>query len=142
MKIVGTILAVIMLTGSAFVGVVSANKSLHLARDLNEIDLEKSQREELGLPTSSRMKLGGVIGFMAALGAAVLLVVTFATKKLIPVVVGAAMLLAILSIVGYPAIETGPTDGAAPRTLAIVAAVFALIGAGGSLLVKKSVSVA
>jgi hypothetical protein len=141
MKILGLILAVLMLSGSAFVGIVGANKAREAANDINQVtaSLTDAQKAELGdnVPSTGRLNFGSLIGFLGGIAAAGLLAVAFAKKPLVPTLAAAAVLLTVLSIAIFPHIETGPMDGMAPRTQAIVAAVLAAVGALGAMLAAR-----
>jgi hypothetical protein len=141
MKILGLILAVLMLSASAFVGIVGANKARKTAHDINQVtaSLTDAQRSELGgaLPSTGRLNFGGLVGALGAIAAAGLLAVAFGRKSLVPKLAAAAVFLTVLSIAIFPYVETGPTDGMAPRTQAIVAAVLAGIGAVGAMLAAR-----
>ncbi len=136
MKIAGMILAVLMLLGSAAIGAIGANKTMDLVEIMDEVPAEV--REAAGLPSAGRLKIGGIVAFLAAAGAMALLVTTFVKKDKIPMLIGIAVGLCVIAIVANPSIEVGPADGMAPRTQAMVAAVMAALGAAGSFLVSKS----
>ena len=144
MKILGIVLAILMLAGTAFVTLAAANKSHKLASDVAEITkgLSADQLEAISkgagdIPSTGRLNGGAVVGGLGGLAALVLLVSVFAKKQwvkgLAVVTVGAAALSAIV----YPYVKTGPMDGAAPRTLALVAIVLSIVGAGGALLAAR-----
>lgn len=141
MKILGIILAVLMLSASAFVGIVGANKARQAANDINQVTagLTDAQKAQLGdtVPSTGRLNFGGVVGFLGAIAAAGLLAVVFARKPMVPKLAAAAVLLTVLSIVIFPYVETGPMDGMAPRTQAIVASVLAAVGALGAVLASR-----
>ncbi len=140
MKIVGIILAVLMLLGSAFVGVIGSTKSMDLASEVAAVSemLSDSQLEEAGIPSAGRLKFGGILGIVAGLGALALLITTFVKREKVLMVAGATLALCIVAILIYPTVETGPMDGMAPRTQGIVALVMAGIGAAGALMAKKA----
>lgn len=150
MKILGIVLAVLMLAGSAFVGVIGSNKARDVASDLAKLDslspaLKAQLEKETGetIPSKGRLSTGAIVGIVAALAAVALLIVTFAKRNLVPILAAAAVGLTFISAVVYPYVKTGPMDGMAPRTQAIVAGVLALIGAAGSwLAMKKSAQTA
>jgi hypothetical protein len=147
MKILGYILAALLLLSTAFVGLMGARKAHKLAGDLAEVsemtkgmsDAQKAAFEEKvgGIPSSGRLNGAAAVGALGGLAALVLLIAAFvkkpAVKSLAIVTVGATALSAIL----YPYIQTGPMDGAAPRPMALVAIVLAIIGAGGALLASR-----
>ena len=143
MKILGFILAVLMLAGTAFVGLAAANKSHKLAGDVAEITkgLTDAQLEQIGskagIPSTGRLNGGAVVGGLGGLAAIVLLIAAFAKKSwvtgLAVVTVGATALSALI----YPYVQTGPMDGAAPRSLALVGIALAVVGAGGALLASR-----
>jgi hypothetical protein len=146
MKIVVIIFTVLMLVGTAFVSLAGANKSHKLAGDLAELTKGLSEAEmksvakDADLPSTGRLNGGAIVGGLGGLAALALLVVTFAKKPLVKAVGGATVACAALSAVLYPHIETGPADGAAPRSLAIAAIVMAIIGAGGAVFATKKQS--
>lgn len=139
MKIAGIILALLMLLGSAFVGAAGSNKSMDLGDDLAKITdgFSDTQLEEAGLPSISRLKYGGIVGYLAALVAVGLLVVMFVKKDKIVHVAGAGLGLCILAVILYPGFEAGPNAGMAPRMQAIVAGALLLVGAAGAMMAKK-----
>jgi len=141
MKILGLILAVLMLSASAFVGIVGANKARQAASEINQVTagMTDAQKAELGnnVPSAGRLNFGGIVGFLGAIAAAGLLAITFVRKPLVPKLAAAAVVLTALSIAIFPHIETGPMDGMAPRTQAIVAAVLAAVGALGAMLASR-----
>lgn len=141
MKMLGIILAVLMLLLSGVVGILGTNKSFDLADKIEK--LEKVMKALGGdmksdeIPSAGRLKFGGIVGALGALAAVAGIVLLFIKREKAPMVAGAAAGLALLSILIYPYVETGPTDGMAPRTQAIVAFVMAAIGAGGAFLAHK-----
>lgn len=141
MKIAGIIVAALMLTLSALVGILGASKSFDLGGSVEEITqgLSDQQIEAMGdaVPSSTRLKLGGAIGVIGALAAVGLLVIAFIKKPLVTKAALIAVGLCLLAIIIYPHVEAGPTDGMAPRTQSIVAMVMAIIGAGGALLAQR-----
>ncbi len=140
MKIAGIILAFLMLTGSALIGVLGSSKSMDLGKDLAAItdSMSDAQLSEAGLPSPGRLKFGGIVSILGAVAAVGLLVVTFVKKDKIKLVAIAALGLAVLAIILYPSIETGPTDGLAPRPQAMLAGALLLLGAGGAFLAQKA----
>tara|TARA_R110002096_G_scaffold77896_10_gene183448 strand:- start:14610 stop:15041 length:432 start_codon:yes stop_codon:yes gene_type:complete len=140
MKIVGIILAALMLLGSAVVGATGSNKSMDLSAEIGAAAevLSAEQMEAAGLPSPARLKLGGIVGIIAALGALALLLVTFVQRDKVLLVAGVTMACCILAILLYPGIDTGPTEGMAPRTQAVVALLLAGLGAAGALLAKRA----
>lgn len=140
MKIVGIILAALMLLGSALVGVTGSNKSMDLGSEITAVAdvLTDAQIKEAGLPSAGRLKFGGIVGIVAALGALALLIVTFVKKDKVVMVAAATLGLCVVAIILYPGMDVGPTDGMAPRTQAIVAMVMAALGAGGAVLAKNA----
>ncbi len=147
MKILGYVLAVLLLVSTAFVGLMGARKAHKLAGDLAQVSemmkgMSAQQRAALeakagGIPSPGRLDGAAAVGAIGGLAALALLVAAFAKKsavKLLAVVtVGATALSAIL----YPYIQTGPLDGAAPRPMALVGIVLAIIGAGGAMLASR-----
>ncbi len=145
MKILGYILAVLLLASTAFVALAAANKSHKLASDLAEVtkgmsdEMKTAISKEAGeaLPSGGRLNGGAVVGGIGGLAALVLLIAAFAKKDKVKVLGGITVACAALSAVIYPYVKTGPMDGAAPRTLALIAIVLAIIGAGGALLATR-----
>lgn len=141
MKILGIILAILMLSLSALVGVIGSNKSFKLGGDIAEVTegLTDQQKEAIGaeLPSASRLKLGGVLGVLGGVAALALLIFLFVKQPLVTGAAAATVALCALAIVVYPSVPTGPMDGMAPRTQAMVAAAMALLGAGGALLARR-----
>jgi hypothetical protein len=145
MKILGFILAFLMLAGTAFVTLAAANKSHKLASDLAEVTKGMSADElaavskgsGMEIPSTGRLNGGAVVGGLGGLAAIVLLIAAFAKKQWVKglgaVTVGAAALSAAI----YPHVQTGPMDGAAPRTLALIAIGLSIVGAGGALLAAR-----
>jgi hypothetical protein len=139
MKIVAIIVAVLMLLATTFVALAAANKSHKLAGDVAQVEkLTKGMsaqeqaafdKEVGGIPSSGRLNLGAIVGGLGGLAAFVLLVVMFAKKSWAKGLAGATFGAAALSAIIYPYVQTGPMDGAAPRSLAIVAIVLSAIGA-------------
>ncbi len=140
MKIAGIILATLMLLGSILVGVIGANKSMDAAEAVAAVsgELTDAQMEEAGIPSAGRLKTGGIVGIVAALGAFALLIVTFVKREKVLLVAGATMGLCVLAILLYPSMQTGPLDGMAPKTQAMVTAVLAALGAGGAFMAQKA----
>jgi len=142
MKILGIILAVLFLTGSAFVGIIGSNKARKAASDISQLtelsdSLGGSSHALDDLPSAGRMKVGAIVGLVAGLGALVLLVMTFAKKSAVPGLAGIVAGLSLIAWLLYPYLQTGPLDGMAPRTQALVAFVLFLIGGAGSLLAAR-----
>ena len=145
MKILGIILAFLMLIGSAFVAYKGADKANKAKNDISEVTkglssaqiaaFEKQAGESI--PSTGRLGAGRIVGLLGALAAIGLLVVAFAKKQLVGAVAGAAVGLALLSALIYPYIKTGPLEGMAPRPQAFVATVLAVIGAAGAWLYAK-----
>ncbi len=139
MKTLGLVLAVIFLLLGSLVGVLGTNKSMDTASDIDKVLKGAPAAVKSMAPSTSRLRAGGVVGILAAMASLGLIVLTFTKKNLVPKVAIAVVVLSALAIIIYPKVPTGPTDGMAPRTQAIVAAVMALIGAGGAFLnFKKS----
>ncbi len=139
MKIVGLILAALMLIGSAFVGVSGSNKSMELSSEIGAAAdvLSEAQMKEAGLPSAGRLKFGAMIGIVAAIGALVLvLVMVWRSDKVVPVA-GVTMACCLCAIALYPSIGVGPTEGLAPRMQAVIALVLAAVGACGALLATR-----
>jgi len=143
MKILGIILAVLMLAGTAFVGLAAANKSHKLASDLKEVtkglsaDQMKLVAKSTEIPSAGRLDAGAVVGGLGGLAALVLLVAAFAKKSWVKGLAGVTVGCAAVSAVIYPHVQTGPIDGAAPRSLALVAIVLSLVGALGAWLAAR-----
>jgi hypothetical protein len=144
MKILGFILAVLMLAGTAFVTLAAANKAHKLAGDLatatqglSADELKLLSKEVGDVPSTGRLNGGAVVGGLGGLAAIVLLIAAFAKKQWVTALGGVTVACAALSAVIYPYVKTGPLDGAAPRSLALVAIALAVVGAGGALLAAR-----
>jgi hypothetical protein len=143
MKILGIILALLMLSGSALVGVTGAHKSRDAAKAISALtegltDAERDEVAKLGdMPSSGRLTFGAILGIVGAIGAAALLVATFAKKHLVAGLGAAAVIVTAMSAAIYPHIETGPTQGMAPRSQAMLATVLALVGVVGAVLASR-----
>lgn len=143
MKILGFILAVLMLAGTAFVTLAAANKSHKLAGDVSEITKSLSSEElamvskNADIPSTGRLNGGAVVGGLGGLAAIVLLIAAFAKKQWVGALAAVTVGCAALSAAIYPHVQTGPMDGAAPRSLALVAIVLSIVGAGGALLASR-----
>jgi hypothetical protein len=143
MKILGIILAVLMLASTAFVALAAANKSFKLAGDLAKVtegltaDQIKMIEKSGEVPSGGRLKGGAVIGGLGGLAAIVLLIAAFAKKQWVKGLAGATVACAAISAVVYPYVKTGPLDGAAPRSLAFVAIGLAVVGALGAWLAAR-----
>ncbi len=141
MKILGIILAILFLLSSAFVGIVGANKARKTGDKISQatemLGGDSSSKLLDELPSAGRLKVGGIVGLVAGVGALVLLVLTFAKKSAVPGLAGIVVGLSLLAPLLYPYVQAGPLDGMAPRTQAIVALVLALIGAGGAVLAAR-----
>lgn len=140
MKILGLILAFLMLLGSALLSGTAAHKAKHLAVEVHELTstMSAADRAALGsavdVPSEGRLKSGAIAGWLAALVAIVLLGAAFAKRSAVPALAALAVAIAAASAVIYPHVQTGPLDGWAPRMQALIATVLAVVGAGGALL--------
>jgi hypothetical protein len=143
MKLLGFILAILLLLATAFVTLAAANKSHHLASDIATItgqlggaDLDVLGKK-LDLPSPMRLNIAALIGALGGIASLILLVAAFAKKSWVGafsvITIGCAAITAAL----YPHIETGPADGAAPRTLALIAIGLAAVGALGAWLAAR-----
>jgi hypothetical protein len=144
MKILGIILAVLMLSGSAFVGILGANKARDVAKLASVVEDmasarggKKAEAALADIPSSGRLSFGSIVGFLGVAAAVGLLVVTFAKKNLVVYAAAAAVGLALVSALIYPYVPTGPMDGLAPRPQALVATALAAIGALGAWLAAR-----
>jgi hypothetical protein len=138
MKILGIILAVLFLVGSAFVGITGSNKARKSANQISELtDALGSDVSLPDVPSAGRLKVGGIVGLVAGIGSLVLLVAAFAKRSAVPGLAGLVLSLSLVAALLYPHIETGPLDGMAPGPQAFVALVLAVIGAGGALLAAR-----
>lgn len=139
MKIVAIIFAVLTLLSTSFIALAAANKSHKLAGDVAKVmELTKGMsaderaafdKEAGGIPSTGRLNGGALVGGLGGLAAFVLLIAMFAKKEWAKGLAGAVVGAAVLSAVIYPHVQTGPMDGAAPRSLALVAIVLGAIGA-------------
>jgi hypothetical protein len=139
-KIVGIILAAMMLFSAVYVGVTGSSKSMDLGDNVVSISgsLSEAEMDAAGLPSAGRLRFGGIISILAALSALTLLVVTLVSKEKIPTVAIATLALSLLAVALYPTFENGPPADMAPRVQALVATALALLGAAGSMMVKKA----
>src|SRR5580704_19326532 len=138
MKILGFILALLMLASTAFVTLAAANKSHHLASDLAAVtagldasDL-KLVDKTIGIPSTGRLNAGALVGALGGLAALVLLVAAFVKKEWVGALSALTIACAAISAAIYPHVPTGPADGAAPRMLALVAIALGALGALGA----------
>ena len=144
MKIIGIILGILFLASTAFTDLAAANKSHKLASQISELTQGLSGEEakllskEVDVPSTGRLNGGALVGAIGGLAAIVLLVAMFAKKSWAAGLAGAAVACTALSAALYPYVKTGPLDGAAPRSLALVAIVLAAIGAAGALVTSKA----
>ena len=150
MKILGIVLALLMLLASAGIGFIGAGKAADVKGDVEKAnaalkDLPAEMRAAVEkkaggeIPSAGRLSAGRIVGMLAAVVCVALLVIMFVKKDLANAAAGAAVGLTALSAVIYPYVKVGENSGMAPRSQAIVALVLAVIGAGGALLfVKKS----
>jgi hypothetical protein len=139
MKIVAIILAVLTLLSTSFIALAAANKAHKLAGDVAKVmEMTKGMsaeeraamdKEVGGIPSTGRLNGGAAVGGLGGLAAFVLLIAMFAKKDWAKGLAGATFGAAVLSAIVYPYVQTGPLDGAAPRSLAIVAIVLSAIGA-------------
>jgi len=144
MKILGIVLAFLMLSGSVFVGLAATNKGFDFGKKVSQLTegMDSQQKaaitKEVGSP--SRFKAGGVLGILGALGCAAMLVIMFVKKPwVLKVAIGTLVLCAIAAVV-YPGIETGPTDGMAPRPQMLLALGLAVVGSAGAWLAARNVA--
>jgi hypothetical protein len=146
MKVLGFILAFLMLASTAFVGLAAANKSHDAAKAISEItkgmsadDLKVLSKagDVPALPSSRRLNAGALVGGLGGLAAIVLLIAAFVKKDWVKGLGVVTVACAALSAAIYPYIPTGPTDGAAPRPMAVIAIVLAVLGALGALLAAR-----
>ncbi len=141
MKVLGIILAILMLGASAFVGLAATNKAFDFSDKITKLTDGMSSSDkaaitkEIGSP--GRFKTGGILGVVGALGCVALLVVMFVKKPLVlKLAIGTLVLCAVAAIV-YPGIETGPMDGMAPRPQMLVALGLGAVGAVGAWLASR-----
>lgn len=137
MKMLGIILAVLMLLLSGLVGILGTSKAFDAASDIEKVEKMFGDLAKKELPSAGRLKFGGIVGALAALAAVGAVVLLFVKREKSHIVAGAAAGLTLISYLIYPYIKTGPTDGMAPHTQAMVALVMAAIGAGGAFLAHK-----
>jgi hypothetical protein len=135
MKILGIILAVLMLVGTAFIDLSAANKAHKLAKDIAAVTDGMGMTDDI--PSSGRLHGGAFLGVIGGIGAIVLLVATFAKKRWVRALCAVTVAGTVISAMIYPYIPTGPLEGAAPRSLAVVAIVLAIVGAGGAFLAAR-----
>jgi|GEM_PF-2823738 len=137
MKTLGLVLAVLFLLLGSLVGVLGTNKAMDAASDIDKVLKGAPDSVKKLAPSTGRLRTGGVVGILAAMASLGLIVLSFTKKTLVPKVAIAVVVLSALAIVIYPKVPTGPTDGMAPRTQAIVAAIMALVGSAGAFLAFK-----
>ena len=145
MKIVILVFAALLLVGSAFVGIVGANKARHLGQQMSELtgkmsDAEKELVEKQAgesIPSSGKLNAGAIVGYIGGLAAAVLLLVSFAKRELVGKVGPVAVVVTAVAAAIYPHVTTGPMEGMAPRPQALVAAALALVGFGLAMLAAR-----
>jgi hypothetical protein len=147
MKIVAIIFAVLTLLATSFVALAAANKAHKLAGDVAQVEkltqgMSAQERaafdkEVGGIPSSGRLNGGAVVGGLGGLAAFVLLIAMFAKKSAAKALAGVTFGAAALSALIYPHVQTGPMDGAAPRSLAIAAIVMGAIGAACAAYVAR-----
>lgn len=147
MKILGLILAVLMLAGTAFIDLTAANKAHKAATDIAKVNEMlgdsgmkgmKGASKELGdLPSPGRLNAGAGLCVIGGLGAIVLLISAFAKKQWVKAIAGATVGATALAAIIYPYVPTGPLEGMAPRPQALLGLVLAVIGAGGALLASR-----
>ena len=140
MKLAGIVLAALMLFSAVYVGVTGSSKSMDLGDNVVSISgsLSDSEMEAAGLPSAGRLRFGGIISILAALSSLALLVVTLVRKEKIPTMAIATLALSLLAVALYPTFENGPPADMAPRVQALLAAALALVGAAGSMMVKRA----
>ena len=143
MKALGIIFGLLLLASTVFVTLAAANKSHHLASDLAAVtqgltaDQLKEAKAAVDLPSGTRLNAGALVGAIGGLAAFVLLVAMFAKKNWVAGLGGLTVACAALSAAIYPHIETGPMDGAAPRSLALIAIGLGAVGALCAVLAAK-----
>ncbi|HEX4451589.1 MAG TPA: hypothetical protein VH143_11995 [Kofleriaceae bacterium] len=143
MKLLGFILAILLLLATAFVTLAAANKSHHLASDIATIAGQLgggdsgALAKQLDLPSPMRLNVAALIGALGGIASLILLIAAFAKKSwvgaLSVLTIGCAAITAAL----YPHIETGAGDGAAPRPMALIAIGLAAVGALGAYMATK-----
>jgi hypothetical protein len=141
MKLLGFTLAILLLLATAFVTLAAANKSHHLASELSAVMAllgdHADSAKAADIPSPLRLNIAALIGALGGVASLILLVAAFAKKSwvgaLSVMTIGCAAITAAL----YPYIPTGPADGAAPRTLALVAIGLAVVGAFGAWLATR-----
>ena len=141
MKILGIVLAFIMLGGSVFVGLAATNKGFDFSSKISQLTegMDSSQKAAVTNETGSpgRFKAGGVLGILGAIGCAALLVLMFVKKPLVIKAAIGTLVLCAIAAVAYPGIETGPMDGMAPRPQMLLALGLAAVGAVGAWLATR-----
>ncbi|HTL38410.1 MAG TPA: hypothetical protein VL326_35010 [Kofleriaceae bacterium] len=150
MKIVAIIFAVLTLLATSFVALAAANKAHKLAGDVAQVEkmtkgMSAQERASFdkevgGIPSSGRLNGGAVVGGLGGLAAFVLLIAMFAKKDWAKGLAGATFGAALLSALVYPHVQTGPMDGAAPRSLAIACIVMGAIGAACATFAARKTS--
>lgn len=98
--------------------------------------LSDAEMKAAGLPSAGRLRFGGILSILGSISALTLLVLTLVRKERIPTAGLVTFSLFALAVIFYPAFENGPPADLTPRTQAMIAAAFALLGALGSMMVK------
>jgi hypothetical protein len=143
MRIIGIVLAIVMLVSALGVDLLAASKTHHLAKQIDTLTegMTADQKAEIasasGAPSTGRLKGGMAVSVFAALAAIVLLVSTFKKKAPHMKIASATLGLTLLGILVYPSFPTGEGEGMAPRPMMILALVLAAIGALGTWLANR-----
>lgn len=102
-------------------------------------DVYKGLLKNAGLDiTSSRLTIAGVFSGITLLLVLVVLVLLFMAKPDKSMIFGVALIVfAAVMIFINPSYETGPYGPADARSIAMIAGIFSIVGAAGSLVVSK-----
>ncbi len=147
MKVLGIVLAILMLLLAGLINLLGAGKAFEASDDLEQaVALVESMggakaavEAELGqeIPSTGRLDGGGFLALLATLAGLVAMVLLFARRKISPHAALACAALAGLTILVYPYIQTGPMDGLAPRTHGVIGLVMGGIAAMGAFLAAR-----
>jgi hypothetical protein len=145
MRVVTIILATLLLLITAGLGALGTSRGFDDASKIDEVagpmketlraaadagDADAKEMLSLGEKTGS-LRAGAIAMAIAALVALGLLVMTFVGKG-VPVLAGGLLVLVLLAAILTPSYDTGPLGPMPLRTLAIVVAVIAALGAASS----------
>ncbi len=150
MKVLALILGIVLFVPVAFIGGAMTKKSFQFADQLGEAfkatdgmtaEQQKQVEESVKVayakqfntefPSTARVKAGAVLTALGAIASLLLVIFAFVKKNSALGMAGCLLALFALAAVVFPHIPTGPHDGVAPRTGALIGLAFA---AGQALL--------